>query len=115
MNCQQINWILDDSSLEALAHEDRRAVDRHFASCRACRESWSSYARSRSPRFRKCRRSYMRVSLLRSQGTVLATRGGADSSVWAHWPSSVRPSRQPPWSISLTGYLSPASYVPPQK
>jgi HEAT repeat protein len=43
MNCLEINSILDAGSPETLAPEARQAVDRHFASCRACRESWAAY------------------------------------------------------------------------
>jgi HEAT repeat protein len=43
MNCLEINSILDAGTFETLAPEARQAVDRHFASCRACRESWAAY------------------------------------------------------------------------
>jgi HEAT repeat protein len=43
MNCLEISSMLDAGALETLAPEARQAVDRHFASCRACRESWVAY------------------------------------------------------------------------
>ena len=43
MNCLEINSLLESDALDALAPEARQAVDRHLASCRACRESWAAY------------------------------------------------------------------------
>jgi HEAT repeat protein len=43
MNCEQTNFLLDTGSPEKLAHGDRQALDRHLASCRACRETWAAY------------------------------------------------------------------------
>ncbi|MEX2124856.1 MAG: HEAT repeat domain-containing protein [Woeseia sp.] len=43
MNCQEINYLLDANSPEELSIGEKQAVDRHFASCRACREAWAAY------------------------------------------------------------------------
>jgi HEAT repeat protein len=43
MNCLEIDSILDAGSPKTLAREVRQAVDRHLASCRACREGWAAY------------------------------------------------------------------------
>jgi hypothetical protein len=43
MSCEQINSILDFTPAEKLPSEARQAVERHLASCRACRDTWAAY------------------------------------------------------------------------
>lgn len=43
MNCQELNSLLDEGSLEELGTRQKEAVEEHFGSCRACREGWAAY------------------------------------------------------------------------
>lgn len=43
MNCHEINYILDSNAANELPADQKKAVDRHFESCRACREAWAAY------------------------------------------------------------------------
>jgi len=43
MKCHEINYILDTRVPGNLQAGQKDAVDRHFATCRACREAWAAY------------------------------------------------------------------------
>jgi predicted anti-sigma-YlaC factor YlaD len=43
MNCQELNSVLDTHPQNELSSSQRREVEGHFSSCRACREVWAAY------------------------------------------------------------------------
>jgi HEAT repeat protein len=80
MNCREINSLLDSDAPDALAPEARQAVDRHLASCRACRESWAIYrAIADAPVPRMPRQLGARIA------AAVAARGAAETRRARGW------------------------------
>jgi anti-sigma factor RsiW len=43
MNCQDLNSILDQHVREDLSFAQTRDIERHLATCQACRDAWAVY------------------------------------------------------------------------
>ncbi len=43
MNCQELNTVLDTHASDQLDAAHKRDIERHLASCQACREAWAAY------------------------------------------------------------------------
>jgi len=44
MNCHELNHTLETKDANALGTTEQSAIERHFASCDACRNAWASFA-----------------------------------------------------------------------